>query len=71
MEEIYGIFGNELCENIVASIKQSKYFSIIVDSTQDMVHVAQLTLVVTYNGSGKPVERFVGLHVSNHSNVNN
>ena len=47
-------------ENIVASIKESKYYSIIVDSTPDVVHVDQLSLVVRYIENGKPVERFVG-----------
>ena len=60
MEEIVSIIGNECCENIVASIKESKYYSIIVDSTPDFAHVDQLTLVVRYIENGKPVERFVG-----------
>ena len=44
IEEIVSILGNELRENIVVSIKESKYYSIIVDSIP----------------VGKPVERFVG-----------
>ena len=53
MEEIVSILGNELRENIVASIKESKYYSIIVDSTPDVAHVDQLTLVVRYIEHGK------------------
>ena len=61
MEEIVSILGNQLRENIVASIKESKYYSIIVDSTTpDVAHVDQLSLVVRYIENGKPVERFVG-----------
>eukprot|EP00794_Sanderia_malayensis_P015939 gene15939-biopygen13560 len=60
MEEIVSILGNALRESIVASIKEAKYYSIIVDSTPDVSHVDQLTLVVRYIENGKPVERFVG-----------
>ena len=59
MEEIVSILGNELHENIVASIKESKYYSIIFDSTPDVAHVDQLSLVERYIENEKPVERFV------------
>eukprot|EP00794_Sanderia_malayensis_P003780 gene3780-biopygen3227 len=60
MEEIVSILGNALRESIVASIKEAKYYFIIVDSTPDVAHVDQLTLVVRCIENGKPVERFVG-----------
>ena len=60
MVETVSILGNELRENIVAPIKESKYYSIIVDSTPDVAHVDELTLVVRYIENGKPVERFIG-----------
>lgn len=60
MEEIVSILGNEVRGNKVTSTKESKYYSIIVDSTQDITHIDQLTVVVRYIENGKPVERFVG-----------
>lgn len=45
---------------IVNELKESKYFSIIVDSTPDVSHVDQLTLVLRYvQKSGYTVERFL------------
>ncbi|KAK4881074.1 hypothetical protein RN001_004393 [Aquatica leii] len=44
---------------IVKELKTAKYFSVSVDSTPDLVHVDQLTVIVRYVVSGKPVERFL------------
>lgn len=46
---------------IVKELKESKYFSISVDSTPDITHTDQLTVVVRYIlPDGSPVERFLG-----------
>lgn len=44
---------------IVAELKIAKYFSVSVDSTPDLTHVDQLTIIVRYLLKGKPVERFM------------
>lgn len=46
-------------EEIVKQVKESKYFSISVDSTPDVTHTDQLTLIIRYCLLGKPQERFV------------
>ena len=44
---------------IVSEIKTAKYFSISVDSTPDIAHVDQLTVVIRYVLKDGPVERFL------------
>lgn len=45
---------------ICDELKQSKYYSLIVDSTPDISHVDQLVLAVRYVSSdGGPCERFL------------
>jgi hypothetical protein len=44
----------------VTKLKQTKYYSIIVDSTSDISHSDQLTFVIRYVlPDGTPVERFI------------
>ena len=46
---------------VIAEIIKAKYFSVVVDSTPDVSHVDQLTLILRYTSTdGRPVERFVG-----------
>jgi hypothetical protein len=48
-------------ENIVHEIKISKYFSIIVNSTPDILKVDQLTVAIRYIlPDSLPVEHFLG-----------
>ena len=50
----------KLLDIIVQELKCAKYFSIIVDSTPDVVHIDQLSLVLRYvKNDDSPVERFV------------
>ena len=46
---------------IVEEIKKSKYYAVSIDSTPDISHVDQLTVIIRYvNIDGIPIERFVG-----------
>lgn len=59
-EEIIIIMGKTVSEEIVKEIVESKYFSIIVDSTPDVSHCDQLSFVIRYvNRDGLPRERFL------------
>ena len=51
--------GKRVLSVIVDEIKLAKYFSISVDSTPDMMHVDQLTVIVRYVQQSGPVERFI------------
>ena len=50
---------NEYFNEIIARIKQSKYYSISLDSTPDEGHVDELILVFRYLKECIPIERFV------------
>ena len=60
-EEIIKLMADKVRNSIVADIKQAGYFSISVDSTPDVSHVDQLTLIVRFVSpdDGLPVERFL------------
>lgn len=45
--------------HFVTEIKAAKYYSISIDSTPDIMHVDQLTIVIRYVLPSGPVERFV------------
>ena len=44
---------------IIARIKNAKYYSVSIDSTPDVSHTDQLTLIFRYVEGTSPVERFV------------
>jgi hypothetical protein len=60
-EEIIEIMGNQVLAVIVKELQQSKYFSLSVDSTPDISHIDQLTVVVRYVRmlDGEVMERFL------------
>lgn len=58
-EELVEIMGTSVLNEITSRIKESRYYSISLDSTPDESHVDQLTLVFRYIEKYKPVERFV------------
>lgn len=59
-DEFVKILGRNVRRFIITELKDAKYYSIIVDSTPDISHMDQLTIVVRYvNKNGSPVERFL------------
>lgn len=57
-EEFIHIMANKVKNEIVSQIKRAKYFSLIVDSTPDVSHVDQLSIVFRYCLDGYVYERF-------------
>lgn len=61
--EVLTVMANRVIEEIIRQIKTNKYFSISVDSTPDITHQDQLTVILRYfNNKELPVERFVGFY---------
>ncbi|XP_054082569.1 zinc finger MYM-type protein 1-like [Zeugodacus cucurbitae] len=59
-DEFILLMGHKVSKQIGDEIRRAKYFSLIIDSTPDIAHVDQLTLVIRYVlESGEPCERFV------------
>ena len=59
-EDLIHLMGRKLVANIATEIQEAKYYSISVDSTPDLSHIDQLTLIVRYvQLNGRPVERFL------------
>ncbi|CAH0560643.1 unnamed protein product [Brassicogethes aeneus] len=59
--EFIHLLANEVKNNIITELQVAKYFSIIVDSTTDISHIDQLTVIIRYVlPNGHPVERFLG-----------
>lgn len=58
-DELIMIIGQRVLSEIISRIKESKYYSISLDSTPDESHIDQLTLVFRYMENSAPVERFV------------
>jgi len=53
--------GKHVLQSILDEIKQAGYFSLSVDSTPDLSHEDQLTIILRYVSpqTGVPVERFI------------
>ena len=58
--EFIEILAAKVVAVIVSELKEAKYYSIIVDSTPDLSHVDQLTIVVRYVSNVEPFQRFLG-----------
>ena len=58
-DELIAVMGNQVLSQIVGELKQSKYFSISLDSTPDVSHVDQLSFTIRYVLPSGPIERFV------------
>ena len=59
--ELILLMGKHVLQSIWDEIKQTWYFSLSVDSTPDLSHVDQLTIILRYGSphTGVPVERFI------------
>ena len=53
------VIGKHVMEKLILEVKDSKYYSISVDSTPDLCNVDQLTCTLRYVKDGLLVERFV------------
>lgn len=59
-DEFLVLMANQVQNSFVKEIKYSIYFSIVVDSTPDVSHTDQLTVILRYvNNKGEIVERFI------------
>ena len=58
-EQIIEMMDTRVLGEIVSRIKKSLYYSISLDSTPDVGHVDQLTLIFRYMENTTPAERFV------------
>ncbi|KAL4147812.1 hypothetical protein QTP88_002160 [Uroleucon formosanum] len=67
-EELIGIMSLKVFDHIVDEIIKSKYFGIVVDSTSDLAHIDQLSIIIRYCLNGTVHERFLGF-VSFHSHT--
>jgi hypothetical protein len=67
-EELIGIMSLKVFDHIVNEIIKSKYFVIVVDSTPDLAHIDQLSIIIRYCLNGTVHERFLGF-VSFHSHT--
>ncbi|XP_041366776.1 zinc finger MYM-type protein 1-like [Gigantopelta aegis] len=60
--------GTCVLDRIIYEVKEAKHYSVSVDSTPDLSHVDQLTIILRYVLPSGPVERFVKfLHMQGHS----
>jgi hypothetical protein len=62
-EEVVLLMAEKVSSTIVDEIKDAVYFSVSVDSTPDVSHVDQLTVIIRYVSSKthEPIERFLTL----------
>ena len=58
-EKLVHLNGKEVFSFIIKEMKDRKYFSISVDSTPDVSHTDQLTVIVSYVLDSGPIERFL------------
>ncbi|XP_065650616.1 zinc finger MYM-type protein 1-like [Hydra vulgaris] len=67
-DEFIDILGGKVLKQIISEIKDAKYYGISIDSTPDISHVDQLTLVIRYQLKNKNVvERFLQfIPIENH-----
>lgn len=67
-DELIVLMGEKVLDMIICEVKTAKYFSISVDSTPDVTHVDQLTMILRYVLSDGLVERFLQfIPIDNHS----
>ena len=57
--ELIDIMGGKVRKFIIDQVKETKYFSLTVDSTPDISHIDRLACVLRYVLEDGPVERFI------------
>ncbi|XP_071040500.1 zinc finger MYM-type protein 1 [Parasteatoda tepidariorum] len=69
--ELISIMSQKVLNRIVTEVQTSKYYGLIVDSTPDITHNDQLSIVLCYvDKSGRPLERFVKfLNIYSHDSL--
>lgn len=67
--ELLHLMSARVLKEIVQEVLDAKYFGLIVDSTPDVTHIDQLSLILRYvNKEGVPSERFIKfIPIHNHS----
>ncbi|XP_065662788.1 uncharacterized protein LOC136085413 [Hydra vulgaris] len=66
-DELINILGGKVLKQIISEIKDAKYYGISIDSTPDISHVDQLTLVIRYVLKNRNVvERFLQFNPIEH-----
>lgn len=70
-KEFILLIGDKTKQVVAEEIRQAKYFSVIVDSTPDLVHVDQLAFVFCFvSTDSRVVERFIGFEpIPSHTGV--
>ena len=58
-EELISLMSEKMMKNIVDEVISARYFSLSVDSTPDISHCDQLTIIIRYVNENSPVERFL------------
>ncbi len=58
-EELIQLIAQKVHALIVDEVKSSRYFSLSVDSTSDLSHIDQLSVVLRYLKDGQPTKRFL------------
>ena len=67
-EEFISLVGSSVHYSIICELKNSKYYTISLDSTPDISNVDQLTLIVRYvlpTGSGERFIKFLDMDSHN------
>lgn len=60
VDEIIELMADKVLSIIQKEIKVAKYYGVIVDSTPDISHIDQLSIIVRYvDEKGEPLERFI------------
>lgn len=60
-EEFIQLIAKKVRAQITTEIKNAKYYALIVDSTPDLSHINQLSIIVRYCSSEGVHERFLGI----------
>ncbi|KAL4090089.1 hypothetical protein QTP88_024990 [Uroleucon formosanum] len=69
--EFIALIANKTRTMIIDQLKKAGYFSISVDSTPDITHMDQLTIILRYVNNDGPVERFITfIHITSHTGAN-